>query len=44
MKLDGKLAFLPMDSDPQEASALSKAPSTIPVIFTGQRIDLPETP
>jgi hypothetical protein len=44
MKLDGKLAFLPMDSDAQEASALSKARSTISVIFTGQRIDLPKIP
>ena len=44
MVLDGKLAFLPMDSDAQEADALSKASSSISVKFTGQRIDLPKTP
>jgi hypothetical protein len=44
MVLDGKLAFLSMGSDAQEANALSKASSTISVKFTGQRIDLPKTP
>ncbi len=44
MKLDAKLAFLPMDSDAQEASALAEAASTISVRFTGQRVKLPKTP
>ena len=44
MVLDGKLAFLPMESDAQKADALSKASSSISVKFTGQRIDLRKTP
>jgi hypothetical protein len=44
MELQGRLAFLPLNSDAQSADALSKASSTIAISFTGKRIDLPKAP
>lgn len=44
LKLDGKLAFFPMDSDAQSAEALARATTIISVKFAGQRVDLPKAP